>query len=121
SVGRPIAGVQIDIDGADENGVGEVLARGPNVMVGYLNDPETTDTVFRDGWLRTGDLGRLDDEGRLYIVGREKDVIVDGDGRNVYPDEIEEAYGKHPAIDELSVVGVVQGGGERVACLLVPD
>ncbi|MEL6340357.1 MAG: AMP-binding protein [Myxococcota bacterium] len=121
SVGRPIAGVQIDIDGADENGVGEVLARGPNVMVGYLNDPETTATVFRDGWLRTGDLGRLDDEGRLYIVGREKDVIVDGDGRNVYPDEIEEAYGKHPAIDELSVVGVVQGGGERVACLLVPD
>ncbi|MEL6545859.1 MAG: 1-acyl-sn-glycerol-3-phosphate acyltransferase, partial [Myxococcota bacterium] len=79
------------------------------------------EAAFEDGWFKTGDLGRVDDEGRLYIVGREKDVIVDGDGRNVYPDEIEEAYGKHSRVKELSVVGLDQGAGERVAALVVPD
>ncbi|MEM6733432.1 MAG: phosphopantetheine-binding protein, partial [Myxococcota bacterium] len=78
------------------------------------------DESVEDGWFRTGDLGRIDGEGRLYIVGRQKDVIVDGDGRNVYPDEIEEAYGKHSLISEISVVGLDQGAGERVAALVVP-
>ncbi|MEM6531250.1 MAG: AMP-binding protein [Myxococcota bacterium] len=121
SVGRPIHGVEIRIDGANDEGVGEVLARGPNVMMGYFGDESANESVFVDGWFRTGDLGRLDEDGRLFIVGRQKDVIVDGDGRNVYPDEIEELYGKHARIKEISVVGLDQGGAEKVAALVVPE
>lgn len=121
SVGKPIHGVQITIADPDENGVGEVLARGPNVMLGYFGDDRSTAESFDNGWFRTGDLGRLDDEGRLFIVGRQKDVIIDADGRNVYPDKIEEAYGGHPRIEELSVVGLPDGARERVGCLLVPS
>lgn len=121
SVGRPIHGVEIAIHAPNDEGVGEVWARGPNVMVGYFGNEEANAAVFEDGWFKTGDLGRIDAEGRLFIVGREKDVIVDGDGRNVYPDEIEELYGKHSRIKELSVVGLDQGSGERVAALVVPE
>ncbi len=121
SVGKPIHGVEISVHAPNDEGVGEVWARGPNVMVGYFGDEQANDAVFEDGWFKTGDLGRIDEEGRLFIVGREKDVIVDGDGRNVYPDEIEELYGKHSRIKELSVVGLDQGSGERVAALVVPS
>jgi long-chain acyl-CoA synthetase len=121
-VGKPLAGVEIKIDGADDVGVGEVLARGPNIMQGYYGDEEATKATLSEGWFKTGDLGRVDEEGNLFIVGRQKDVIVDRDGRNVYPDELEELYGNHDAISELSVVGVVQpDGNEKVACLIVLD
>lgn len=121
SVGRPLAGVQIAIDAPNEEGIGEVLARGPNVMQGYWKDVDATEAVLQDGWLRTGDLGRLDEAGRLQLAGRKKDVIVDADGRNVYPDELEELYADHPHIREMSVVGLPQGDSERVAALVVPD
>ena len=97
-------------------------AKGPNVMAGYFADREATEAVLKDGWLHTGDLGRLDAEGRLYLVGRKKDVIIDANGKNVYPDELEELYGDHAHIKELSIVGLPDdGGGEKVACLCVPD
>ncbi len=119
SVGKPLAGVEIRIDCPDDAGVGEVLARGPNVMQGYYGDEEATSATMSEGWFKTGDLGRVDEEGNLFIVGRQKDVIVDRDGRNVFPDELEELYGNHDAISELSVVGVLQGdGNEKVACLI---
>ena len=122
SVGKPLPGVEVKIDSPDENGVGEVLARGQNVMVGYYNNDEATDAVLRDRWLRTGDLGRMDEDGNLYIVGRSKDVIIDSNGKNIYPDEIEELYGKSKFIKELSVVGLSDDdGGEKIACLAVPD
>lgn len=122
SVGKPLPGVEIKIDNPDENGVGEVLARGQNIMLGYFNNDEATDEVIEDRWLRTGDLGRLDDDGNLYIVGRSKDVIIDSNGKNIYPDEIEEIYGKSDFIKELSVVGLPdEDGGERIAALVVPD
>jgi long-chain acyl-CoA synthetase len=122
SVGRALPGIELKIEEPDASGVGEVLARGPTVMAGYFGDPEATAETVHEGWLRTGDLGRLDEEGRLYLVGRKKDVIVDSNGKNVYPDELEELFSKHPAIKELSVVGLPdEGGGERVACLCVPD
>lgn len=123
SVGWPLPGIEVRIDGADDAGIGEVIARGPTIMSGYLDDPEATRKTVVDGWLRTGDRGKLDEEGRLFIVGREKDVIIDTGGKNVYPDEIEELYAGSPLIKELSVVGVPaeSGPGERVAALVVPD
>ena len=81
SVGKPLPGVEVRIDNPDNNGVGEVVARGQNVMLGYYKNDEATDAVLQDRWLRTGDLGRIDDDGNLYIVGRSKDVIIDSNGR----------------------------------------
>jgi long-chain acyl-CoA synthetase len=121
SVGKPLPGVELRIDSPNEDGIGEVLARGPNVMAGYFEDRAATEAVLQDGWLRTGDLGRLDAQGRLYLVGRKKDVIIDANGKNVYPDELEALYQDHPRIQELSIVGLPdEVGGEKVACLCVP-
>src|SRR5262245_32329429 len=121
TVGRPLPGVQIDIKDPDASGVGEVIARGPNVMLGYFGNEEATREALVDRWLYTGDLGRLDDEGNLYLVGRSKEIIVDTNGKNVYPDEVEEVYQDSPYIKELSVIGMPDGIGEKVACIVVPD
>ncbi|HRH44038.1 MAG TPA: AMP-binding protein, partial [Pyrinomonadaceae bacterium] len=122
SVGKNLPGVEVKIEEPDENGVGEVLARGQNVMLGYFNNEEATKQVLQDRWLRTGDLGKIDEDGNLYIVGRSKDIIIDSNGNNIYPDEVEEIYGKSKFIKELSVVGLVDpDGGEKIACLVVPD
>ncbi|MFM9903682.1 MAG: AMP-binding protein [Pyrinomonadaceae bacterium] len=122
SVGKPLPGVEVKIESPDESGVGEVLARGQNVMVGYYNNDKATEAVLNDRWLKTGDLGRLDEDGNLFIVGRSKDVIIDSNGKNIYPDEIEDHYGKSPYIKEMSVVGLPDDdGGEKIAALVVPD
>ncbi|HEX5754315.1 MAG TPA: AMP-binding protein [Archangium sp.] len=122
TVGKALPGVELKILDPDNDGIGEVLARGPNVMAGYFGDKESTDAVLKEGWLYTGDLGRIDSEGRLYLMGRKKDVIIDANGKNVYPDELEEVYGPHTHIKELSIVGLPdEAGGEKVACLCVPD
>ncbi|HEY1955405.1 MAG TPA: AMP-binding protein [Polyangiaceae bacterium] len=119
-VGKPVPGVEIKIDHPDDGGVGEVLARGPNVMEGYTDD-EATARTLEDGWLRTGDLGKLDKRGQLQIVGRIKDVIVTTTGENVYPDDVERALGEIDGVAELAVVGISSPkGGERIACLAVP-
>jgi len=120
SVGKRLSGVEIKLACKDGAEVGEILARGPNVMAGYYRNQAATDAVLRDGWLHTGDLGRLDAEGNLYIVGRAKEVIVDAGGNNVYIDELEEAYGHSPYLKELAVVGLKVGDGEQVAALAVP-
>lgn len=121
SVGKPLPGVEVKIVNADASGIGEVVARGANVMAGYYNNEEATRAVLQNRWLHTGDLGRLDDEGNLYLVGRSKEIIVDTNGKNVYPDEIEELYSDSPYIKELSVVGLPDGIGEKVACMVVAD
>jgi long-chain acyl-CoA synthetase len=122
TVGKPLPGIELRIHDADADGVGEVTARGPSVMAGYFGDTEATDATLVDGWLRTGDVGRLDAEGRLTLLGRKKDVIIDANGKNVYPDELEELYGAHLHVKELSIVGLPdESGGERVACLCVVD
>src|SRR5579875_126230 len=120
SVGKPLAGVQIKLSTENGDEVGEILARGPNVMAGYYRDQAATDAALKDGWLHTGDLGRFDEHGRLYIVGRAKDVIVDAGGNNVYIDEVEEAYSHSPYMKEMAVVGLKTPGGEQVAALVVP-
>jgi len=120
SVGKPLSGIELKLDDPDENGVGEIIVRGPNVMSGYYRNAEATAEIIRDGWLHTGDLGRFDAEGRLSIVGRAKDVIVDSGGNNVYIDELEETYGHSPYIKEMAVVGLKAAMGEQVAALVVP-
>jgi long-chain acyl-CoA synthetase len=85
--------------------VGELWARGPNVIPGYWNKPDANAVTFADGWLRTGDLARLDDDGCLYIVDRAKDVLIRG-GENVYCVEVEDALYSHPAVMDAAVVGL---------------
>ena len=121
-VGRAIPGVELKIDAPNPEGVGEVWARGPSVMLGYADDEEATSQVLDNGWLRTGDLGKLDRHGQLTIVGRAKDVVVASSGENIYPDDIEARLGTLSHIKELTVLGVPDGrGGERLACVAIPD
>jgi long-chain acyl-CoA synthetase len=120
SVGKPLAGIEIKLDASPGSEIGAVVVRGPNVMTGYFRNQEATEQVLKDGWLYTGDLGRFDQEGRLYIVGRAKDVIVDSGGNNIYIDELEQVYGRSQFVKELAVVGLSVGQGEQVGALVVP-
>ena len=109
SVGRPVPGTEIEIRDGDGRPLpsgepGEVCARSPGIMQGYWRAPEATGETLRDGWLHTGDIGYLDDEGYLYIVDRKKDLIIRG-GFNVYPRDVEDALVKHPAVQMAAVVG----------------
>ena len=121
-VGRAIPGVELRISEPNGSGVGEILARGPNVMLGYAdNEDETRRTIDPDGWLHTGDLGKLDRRGNLSIVGRAKDTIVASNGENVYPDDVEARLAQIDLIEEYVILGVLDPrGGERVACVAVP-
>ena len=122
SVGPPLDGVEIKIYEPNADGVGEVLAKGPPVFGGYYKNEAATKEAFTpDGWFRTGDLGRLDDEGFLYIMGRAKDVIVTAAGKNVYPDEIEERINSSPLITESIVIGAKRGNDEVPFAIIVPD
>src|SRR5689334_14322582 len=121
TVGKALPGVEVRIAEPDLSGVGEVIARGPNVMLGYYEDESATRKTLVDRWLYTGDLGRVDDDGNLYLVGRSKEIIVDTNGKNVYPHELEEIYANSPYVKELSIVGLADGIGEKVACLVVAD
>ena len=119
AVGRPLNGVEIKLMPATGS-IGEIVAHGPNVMAGYYRNEAATAEVLRDGWLHTGDLGRFDDDGRLYVVGRAKEVIVDSGGNNIYIEELEEIYGRSEYVKEMAVVGLKVGRGEQVAALIVP-
>ena len=122
TVGKALPNIEIKIHEPNDQGVGEVIARGESVMLGYFGNEEATDKTIKDGWLYTGDLGSLDKKGRLSIVGRSKEVIITSSGKNVYPDELDELYGKCSYILEISVVGLPIGdGSERVAALIRPD
>ncbi|MBC7975405.1 MAG: AMP-binding protein, partial [Myxococcales bacterium] len=122
SVGRALPGIDVRIDHPDANGIGEVIAKGPNVMSGYFENPDATAQTLQNGWLHTGDLGRIDDDGNLFIVGRKKEMILGPSGENVYPDELEELYRDSKYIKEISVVGLPgEAGHETVAALIVPE
>ncbi|WP_017588240.1 long-chain-fatty-acid--CoA ligase [Nocardiopsis ganjiahuensis] len=114
SIGTPIEGVEVRV--VDEtDGVGELCVRGHNIMKGYWGRPEATAETVQDGWLRTGDLGRADEDGYFYIVDRKKDLVIRG-GFNVYPREVEEVLYEHPAVAEAAVIGVPHPSlGEEVA------
>ncbi|MEH6647068.1 class I adenylate-forming enzyme family protein [Sulfitobacter sp.] len=118
SVGPITPGTEarIDADAPGGNGIdeGEVLVRGPHVMKGYYRNPvETAKALDADGWLHTGDLGKIDDDGRLYILGRSKELIIHG-GFNVYPPEVEAALNDHPQVIQSAVVGRTKDGDEEV-------
>ncbi|MEU5536891.1 long-chain fatty acid--CoA ligase [Streptomyces sp. NPDC020362] len=128
TVGVPITGITVGIarpntdriDLLPVGEVGEIVVRGPNVMAGYLGRPDITAEVLIDGWFLTGDLGRLDDDGYLSVVGRKKDLILRG-GYNVYPREIEEILLGHPAVAQVAVIGVPHPVlGEEVWAIVVP-
>jgi acyl-CoA synthetase (AMP-forming)/AMP-acid ligase II len=121
SVGFAMPVCDLAIDDADpETGVGELLVRGPNVVAGYWNKDEATAETFVDGWLHTGDLGRVDDDGLLYIVDRKKDMINRG-GENVYSIEVESALAAAPGVGEVAAVGVPDDMmGEKVGAVIVP-
>jgi long-chain acyl-CoA synthetase len=123
SCGRPVIGVEVEIvDDNDEpitpGQVGEVIARGPNVMMGYWKRPEETAQALRGGWLRTGDMATIDEAGYIYLVDRKKDMIISG-GENVYSTEVENVIYQHPAVREAAVIGVPdEKWGEAVLAIV---
>lgn len=125
SVGVPLPGVEIAIfDEEDKplpvNEMGEIVVRGDNVMLGYLNQPEATAEVMTSGWYHTGDMGKIDEDGYVYIVDRKKDMIITA-GFNVYPREVEEVLLTHPATAEACVIGAIDAkrGEEAIAVIVL--
>ena len=108
SIGRPIPHVQARIDEADDDGVGELVVKGPNVMLGYYNNKKATDSVMEDGWFHTGDLARIDEDGYIFICGRKKSVIVLKNGKNIYPEEMEGLVNKIEGVKESFIFGKQQ-------------
>ncbi|MDD5556950.1 MAG: AMP-binding protein [bacterium] len=119
SAGEAIPGVEIRIDRPDRRGAGEILIRGPNVMGGYLDDPAATAAVIENGWLRTGDLGRIGAGGALFIEGRRKEVIVLSSGKKVSAAEVEAHYSAAPSVREICVFP--DEAEEKVVAAVVPD
>ncbi|MDX6374816.1 MAG: long-chain acyl-CoA synthetase, partial [Nocardioidaceae bacterium] len=130
SIGIPIPGVEmklldpdswdeVDPDRADPDAVGEIAIKGHNIMKGYYGRPDATDEAIRDGWFRSGDLGRRDKDGWYYIVDRSKDMIIRG-GYNVYPREIEEVLMTHPDVSLAAVIGVPhESHGEEIKAVVI--
>ena len=103
SIGIPLKNIEIKIDNPDKDGVGEIMAKGPNIMLGYYENEEATKKALEDGWLHTGDYGYIDEDGFVYITGRKNDIIVLRNGKNVYPQEIEFLINKLQYVDECMV------------------
>ncbi len=121
--GRALPGGELKIINTDEDGIGEIIYRGPNVMQGYYKMPEKTAEVIIDGWFHTGDLGFIDKNDWLYITGRKKNVIVTKTGKNIYPEELEELLKNNPYVKESMVYGLEddKGEGMSVAVQIIPD
>lgn len=123
SAGKPLFPTELRIESneivAAPGEIGEILVSGPTVTTGYVDDPEATAAAIRDGWLHTGDLGYLDDEGFLFVVDRRDDLVVTG-GENVYPAEVEKVLREHPSVAEAVIVGLPDGRwGQRVAAAIL--
>lgn len=127
SVGTPLNGIEVRIDEPNVEGTGEVLIRGPIVMSGYYQNPEANREVFTsDGWFRSGDLGRFDKHGHLYIVGRKKDVIALPSGKNVFPEDVEAQYERSRLVSEVCVLGITDESSqferaEKLCAIVVPN
>jgi len=124
---KPLNHVEVRIADPNSEGIGEVQIRGDIVMSGYYRNPEANREAFTpDGWFRSGDLGRFDAQGHLYIVGRKKDVIILPSGKNVYPEDVEAHYARSPLVGEICVLGVADQArefaqAEKLCCVIVPD
>ena len=124
SCGKVLPYVEMKVFDANAEGVGELAAKGDNVMKGYYNNPSATEAVFRDGWFLTGDLGYIDSDNYVYITGRKKALIVNREGKNIYPEEVELQINQSPLILESVVLGYRPPGeavGEQVGAIVVPD
>ncbi|MBN1290842.1 MAG: long-chain fatty acid--CoA ligase [Candidatus Latescibacteria bacterium] len=123
SIGIPVHGVKVKIVNPDDEGIGEIITQGDNVMKGYYKNPGQTELVIKDGWFYTGDLGKIDEDGYIFITGRAKDVIVTRGGKNVYPDLVENEINQSQFIAESIVMGYKTQGlvGEDVGVVIVPD
>jgi long-chain acyl-CoA synthetase len=125
SIGPALDGQEVKIMDPEGNllppgKVGEIVIRGPSVMVGYYGLKDETEKTLRDGWLHTGDIGYMDEEGFFYIVDREKDMIIKG-GENIYPKEIEDVISRHPAVHDVGVIGIPDKvSGEEIKAFVVP-
>jgi long-chain acyl-CoA synthetase len=127
SVGKPFVNAEVKLNEPNKEGIGEVLIKGGMVFKGYYKNEEATRATFTgDGWFRTGDLGKFDQQGHLYIVGRAKDVIVLPSGKNVHPEDLEVHYLKTPLVEEMAILGVKDetaqhAGSEKLVAVIVPD
>ncbi len=121
AVGYPMPGVEIRIDHPDEDGNGEIIARGENIMMGYYEDKEATDAAIIDGWFHTGDIGCMDEDGFVYITGRCKNMILTKNGKNVFPEEIEPMVLELDTVKECVVYEEKSGGDAKIACMVYPD
>ena len=124
SCGKILPFVEMKVFDANAEGVGELAAKGDNVMKGYYHNPGATEDVFRDGWFLTGDLGYVDADGYVFITGRKKALIVNREGKNIYPEEVELQINQSPLILESVVLGYRPPGetvGEQVGVIVVPD
>lgn len=119
SIGFPLPTVEIKIESPDENGIGEILAKGPNIMLGYYKNDEETNKVLKDGWFNTGDLGYFDNDGYLFISGRKKNVIVLKNGKNIFPEELEILVSALPFVAENIVYGKPEPNGDLKLCVKI--
>ncbi len=120
AAGYPVPGVEIKIINPDENGIGEIIGRGPNIMLGYWNQPEETAKALEGGYFHTGDLGYLDKDGFVIICGRKKNVIITKNGKNIFPEELEFALAHSPLVAESLVSGELQEGDYLVVAEIYP-
>ena len=122
SIGKAFPSLEVKIDKPDEEGIGELLAKGPSIMLGYYNNEEATKETLEDGWLHTGDLAKIDDEGYIFISGRKKFVIVLKNGKNIYPEELETLVNKIEGVKESFVYGRPEDDGDyKICCKIVYD
>lgn len=119
AAGYPMPNVEVRVEGASEDGVGEIVTRGPNVMLGYYKNEEATSKVLKNGWFYTGDLGYIDKDGFVYITGRKKNVIVTKNGKNIFPEELETLLNRSSYIKESMVWGKTAEDGDTAICATI--